>query len=143
MSKNLIALFLKPLWASDRPLDEDHVRACVGLVFSLAVEHIGEQQAYDIFGNFGPPPKRTMQQRKNWDLLRRYDKMEPKPNADKLARELAAKGAGDEGSIARNLRRLLKDRREAMAAKTWNGPFPPGQTPDYLWGDILHDKKSD
>jgi hypothetical protein len=94
-------------------------------LFSLINEHHGETEARRIFAMWGTLPTPTrMRQIRNEGLLTRYDMMKPKPNVQRLAREVAEenrslpqkdrKGAGGTTvhALDRLIRRLVRERKK-------------------------------
>ena len=112
----------------------------VQLLFMLIREKHGDQIARRIFAKWGTPPSKSrLAMIKNIGLLDRFDLMRPKPNVQKLARQLAAenknlpkdkrRGAGstDAKALEKQIRRQIRERGEHMQKGTWLGPFPPGR----------------
>jgi hypothetical protein len=101
-------------------------------------ESLGEQEARHIFGMWGTPPTADrIKEINNLGLLDLYDLMKPKPDVQRLARELAEenkklprqqqRGAGstDPIALALQINRVRKERKAAIKRGTWRGPFPP------------------
>ncbi len=108
-------------------------------LFQLICENHGEGEARRIFAMWGTPPsRRRVGQFSNWGLLDRLDRMQPKPNIQRLAREIAAENknkqprerprgpAGNINAFAldRHIRHLCKQRKDAMNEGAWWGPIP-------------------
>jgi hypothetical protein len=84
-----------------------------------------------------PSTKREATELRDWELLARFDAL-PKPNISQFANALAEenkalaraeqRGAGGVNPVAldRYIRRLLRDRRDAMNRAQWDGPVQPG-----------------
>jgi hypothetical protein len=110
------------------------------LLFMVIREHQGDRAARRIFAMWGnPPTPARLQQIANVGLLDHYDMMKPRPNVQRLARELAEqnktrprseqRGAGstDPITLEKHIRRQIALRKKAMKAGTWLGPFPEGR----------------
>lgn len=106
------------------------------LLFMVICEHHGDRTARRIFAIRGKPPTPTrLKQIANFGLLDSYDMMK-RPNVRQLADQLAeehktlpkAKQRGACSTKPRDLeqqiRRQLRQRRKAIKAGTWWGPFP-------------------
>ncbi len=107
------------------------------LLFMVIHEQHGERVARRIFAKWGTPPSALRQQQiANLGLLDRYDMMKPKPNAQRLARELAKenkalprakqRGVGSTNPVAleKQIRRQIEKRATSMRKGTWVGPLP-------------------
>jgi hypothetical protein len=106
-------------------------------LFLLIRENHGEATARRIFAKWGnPPTAKRLAMFENVSLLDRLDMMEPKPNVQKLARQLAEenkalprakqRGPGSTNPIAleKQIRRIRDLRTRRMKKGTWLGPFP-------------------
>jgi hypothetical protein len=111
-------------------------RAAYTLFVQIKRYH-GLQKARRILTKFGSPPtKRKQVMIANHRLLDRYDMMRPKPNIQRLARQLAKEneslprnqqrgpGAIDAHALEKQISRQLKLRKIGMEKRTWWGPFP-------------------
>ena len=109
-------------------------------LFQLIREHHGERQTRRIFAKWATPPTpQKLRLFSNLALFDRLDLMKPKPNMQKLAREIAAEnrekkprerpkgpaGSINELALDRHIRRLCAKRKAAMKRNVWWGPFPP------------------
>jgi hypothetical protein len=107
------------------------------LLFMVIRENQGDGIARRIFAKWGKPPSdSTLQEIANLGLLTRLDLMKPKPNVQRLARQLAEenkrlprtkqRGAGSTNPIAleKQIRRIRDFRIAHMEKGTWSGPFP-------------------
>ena len=105
-------------------------------LFRLIEKHHGRPAARRIFAMWGTAPtKRRLATIRNLALLDRYDSMKPKPNVEKLARQLAVenkslpgekrRGAGGTNAKAleKQIRRQIKYRDKHMKIGTWFGPI--------------------
>jgi hypothetical protein len=106
------------------------------LFMTIRAQH-GDRIARRIFAKWGTPPTANQLNRiANMGLLDRLDMMEPKPNVQRLARELAKenkllprskqRGAGTTNPITleKHIRRVRDLRIAHMKKGTWAGPFP-------------------
>jgi hypothetical protein len=96
------------------------------LLFCLIEKHHGLAAARSIFNMFGTPPSAArINHIKNLGLLDRYDMMKPKPNVQRLAKELAAeneklsreerwgpRGTTDPLVLDKHIRRLIQKRKK-------------------------------
>jgi hypothetical protein len=130
MSENLLKYFAGPI--------ETVVGAeRLALRLFLDIErHHGEDEARRIFARWGKEPtKNEIAEAKTFKVLDRYDNMLPEPNVMALARELAAenislppadqitaRGSTTAATIEHHIRDLLRRRKAAVAAGTWQGP---------------------
>jgi hypothetical protein len=94
------------------------------LLFRLIEKHHGIAAARYIFTKFGAPPSaKRINQIKNLGLLDMYDMMRPKPNVQRLAKQLAAeneklpreerwgpRGTTDPLVLDKHIRRLVQKR---------------------------------
>jgi hypothetical protein len=104
--------------------------------FGVDDRHRGIDEARRIFDKFSAPPSpQRVAEIKNWALLDLCDLFAP--NVRKLARELAEenktlpraerhgpRGSTDPFVMDRHIRRLRKERKEALEKGTWGGPVP-------------------
>jgi hypothetical protein len=108
-------------------------------LFALITARHGERIARRIFAKWGTPPSdRRRQLIANMGLLDSLDMMKPKPNVQRLARELAAenkklprsqqRGAGSTNpkALEKQITRIRDLRKAHMKKGTWRGPFPDG-----------------
>lgn len=133
MSENL-----KKLYLQYNPITtKTGAAARVSFLFSEIEEAHGLDEARRMFAEWATSPTASeINKLKGWRLIERYDDM-LEPNVRELARQVEADNAklsDDEQLTPRRkpsretieayLRGLLRDRREAMAADTWDGPTP-------------------
>jgi hypothetical protein len=115
-------------------------------LFSELIERVGVGRAKYIFRHFGKPPSKTdLNDRKNYAVLDRLDRMKDEngelfPNYLGLAKQLAPenqalpleerKGPGgvDVPALAKHIENLAKRRERELAAGTWFGPITHEQT---------------
>jgi hypothetical protein len=114
----------------------ESVKGCEHLAYQLFLlirEHHGDAEARRIFAMWGTPPTaKRLAMIENIGLLERLDLM-PKPNVQKLARQLAKenkvlprtkqRGAGSTNPIAleKQIRRVRDMRKAEMKKGTWLG----------------------
>jgi hypothetical protein len=107
------------------------------LLFMVFRENHGDSIARRIFAKWSAPPSnRRLQEIANLGLLDRLDLMKPKPNVQRLARQLAGenerlpkskqRGAGSTNPmlLEKQIRRIRDFRKACMKEGIWLGPFP-------------------
>ena len=134
MSEKLLKLFLM-----DNPIaTKTGATVRVSMLFNEIESLHGKKAAQQIFDKWGTPKsKRELNERKGWRLLERLDWM-PEPNIAEFARQIEAENAAlpddDQltprrrptlATIDHYLRELIRQRRVAIEAGTWDGPVPP------------------
>jgi hypothetical protein len=130
MSENLLKYFAGPIETI-----EGAERHALRLFLEIEKHH-GEDAARRIFTERGREPTKTeIAERKAFQLLDRYDNMQPEPNVMELARQLVEesntlpieeqltpRGSTTEATIVQYIRDLRRRRKAAIAAGTWVGP---------------------
>jgi hypothetical protein len=110
------------------PAEHAAIARATGEAYDLFEKHsqeLGEETAQEIFIMVaGRHSKSDANMLARWDDLARYDRLGPKPNVAQLARELSAEGRGMASSVETYIRRIVRDRKRAIANGTWNGPKP-------------------
>jgi hypothetical protein len=123
MSENLLKL-------ASRDITTRHgaVARAIGLLYEIEKHH-GEEVAREIFARLGREPTPSeVRERKGFDVLRRFDSMDPRPNVDELARQLAKETGRTFDTAKGYINEWRRKRREMITAGTWQGPPYYGET---------------
>jgi hypothetical protein len=117
MSENLLKLF------AGRVETKQGAELRALRTFLEIEKHHGEEEARRIFARLGKKPgKREIKEREGFDMLSRFDMMEPRPNVDHLARQIAEETGRTFDTAKAYINELRRKRRDMIAAGTWAGP---------------------
>jgi hypothetical protein len=114
-------------------------------LFTKIMRRHGLAEARRVFLKLGTPPSvRKLGKIRNYALLDRYDMM-PKPNVQRLARELVKenetlpraerhgpRGSTNQPTMDKHIRILLKERKVSLKKGTWWGPITKEQSVQYF-----------
>jgi hypothetical protein len=117
MSEKLLRLF------SLVPRTKHDANICALRTYLEIEKFHGEDEARKIFARLGKKPsKRDIADRKGFDVLARFDMMEPRPNVDRLAEKIASETGRTPETAKAYINELRRKRREMIRAGTWAGP---------------------
>jgi hypothetical protein len=127
MSENLLKLFGNDVATKDGA----QMRAL--RTFLEIEKHHGEDETRRIFARLGKKPgKLELKEREGFRVLERYDTMEPRPNVDQLARQIAGETGRTFETAKAYINEQRRKRRDKIVAGTWAGPPYFGSFDD--WG---------